>query len=208
MTLMTPLSPSNTHAAASAGVQLHSSNPQLDALLYKAGIAPLDQAGWIRVTGSDRVRWLNGMVTNSVQLEEGAGAYNFFLNAQGRIQADGNIFAAADELLIETGRSQVAKLIPYLDHYIIMDDVELADMTDSRHGLILIGPQAASLLAQLGVTANDLSPLKMRASQWNSTIVTLLHAHSPLVPRYELWTDSADAARELHTALEDAGATP
>ncbi len=39
------------------------------------------------MTGSYRVRWLNGMVTNSVQaLTPGDGAYSFLLSAQGRIQ--------------------------------------------------------------------------------------------------------------------------
>ncbi|HEX2918636.1 MAG TPA: folate-binding protein, partial [Edaphobacter sp.] len=118
------------------------------------GVASLDRTGWIRVTGSDRVRWLNGMATNSVQgLTPGTGAYNFFLNAQGRIQGDGNIFAAPNELRIETGRQQITTLIPYLDHYIIMDDVELTDISDARHGLAVIGPGASSLLTKLGLSA-------------------------------------------------------
>ncbi len=46
---------------------LPTSQPQLAALLNAAGISPLAQTGWIRVTGDERVRWLNGMATNSVQ---------------------------------------------------------------------------------------------------------------------------------------------
>src|ERR1700709_802802 len=85
---------------------------QLAALLQSAGIAQLDRTGWIRVTGEDRVRWLNGMVTNSIQqLTPGSGNYNFILSVQGRIQGDANIFAppaqappdpASTDLLIET----------------------------------------------------------------------------------------------------------
>src|SRR5438309_10957798 len=44
--------------------------------------------GWrakIAVTGDDRVRWLNGMVTNNIRdLATGLGNYNFLLNAKGR----------------------------------------------------------------------------------------------------------------------------
>ncbi|QNI37595.1 CAF17-like 4Fe-4S cluster assembly/insertion protein YgfZ [Edaphobacter albus] len=185
------------------------SNTQLDALLHGVGVAPLDQIGWIRVTGSDRVRWLNGMATNSVQdLAAGTGAYNFFLNAQGRIQADGNIFASSDELLIETGHNQVATLIPYLDHYIIMDDVELADISDTRHGLTLIGPKAASLLAQLGLVIDDFAELAVRTLTWNSATITLIRAHDPLVPRYELWVSTQEEARAVRKALEENGAIP
>src|SRR3982074_2686572 len=98
---------------------------QLAALLQNAGLAPLENTGWIRVTGDDRVRWLNGMVTNSILgLNPGEGNYNFFLNVQGRIQGDANIFATPDALLIETASTQIPTLLPLLDRFIIMDDVE------------------------------------------------------------------------------------
>src|SRR5215469_17108522 len=90
---------------------------QLSALLHRTGISSLDHTSWIQVTGNDRVRWLNGMATNAIQqLANGAGTYNFFLNAQGRIQGDGYIFTESETLLIETQASQVPTLIPYLDH--------------------------------------------------------------------------------------------
>ena len=41
------------------------------------------------LTGTDRVRWLNGMVTNNVRdLGGREGVYAFLLNAQGRILGD------------------------------------------------------------------------------------------------------------------------
>ncbi|WP_035348644.1 YgfZ/GcvT domain-containing protein [Edaphobacter aggregans] len=205
---MTSVPTSNTPPAAHPGVDASSSNPQLAVLLEGAGIASLEQTGWIRVTGEDRVRWLNGMATNSVQdLAPGAGAYNFFLNAQGRIQADGTILATPEALLIETARRQVPSLIPYLDHYIIMDDVELTDVTESRHGLTLIGPKASALLRQLNLATDDVKELQTRTLPWQSTTVTLIHAYSPLVPRYELWTDSPAEAASLLEALRTAEAS-
>jgi folate-binding protein YgfZ len=201
---MTTATSSNTPPAIP-----HSSDLQLDALLHGAGVASLDRTGWIKITGSDRTRWLNGMATNSVQdLAPGTGAYNFFLNAQGRIQGDGNIFASQDELLIETTRQQIATLIPYLDHYIIMDDVELADAGDSRHGLALIGPEALSLLTGIGISAIPQEALRIESQPCESGAVNILRAYSPLVPRFELWFDNPDAAQKLQQALESAGAVP
>ncbi|MBS1800855.1 MAG: folate-binding protein YgfZ [Acidobacteria bacterium] len=183
------------------------SQPQLAALLQRAGTAPLDRIGWLRVTGSDRVRWLNGMVTNSVQqLTPGQGTYNFFLNAQGRIQGDGYIFASPESLLVETTRQQIATLIPYLDHYIIMDDVELADVSETRRGLTIIGPQAPTLLAKLGLAADRLAELETATVPWNTTTVTVIHAFSPLVPRFELWVDAAADADPLLDTLKNFGA--
>ena len=110
---MTSTTTSNTPSATHPGVEASSSHSEFAALLQSAGVAPLDQTGWLRVTGSDRLRWLNGMASNSVQdLDPGAGAYNFFLNAQGRIQADGYILATPDALLIETSCRLVPQLIP------------------------------------------------------------------------------------------------
>src|SRR5665811_2195278 len=98
---------------------------QLSALVRGAGLSRLEDVGWIRVTGEDRVRWLNGMVTNSIQaLKPGEGTYNFLLSVQGRIQGDATIFAEPDALLMETAVSQVPGLMTLLDRFIIMDDVE------------------------------------------------------------------------------------
>ena len=206
--LMTTATTSNPPSVPS-GSEAPSSNPQLSALLDGAAIASLDTIGWIRVTGEDRVRWLNGMATNSVQdLVSGKGAYNFFLNAQGRIQADGYIYASPDELLIETSRTQIATLIPYLDHYIIMDDVELSDVTSSRHGLTVIGPKAASLFEQLGLPISDLGELETRTLRWNSTTVSVNRAFDPLVPRFELWTAAPEEVAALSQALTDLSAVP
>ncbi len=176
------------------------------ALLHETGISRLDAIGWIQVTGEDRVRWLNGMVTNKVeQRADRAGNYNFFLNAQGRIQGDGYIFSQTDSLLIETQITQIATLIPYLDHYIIMDDVELKDLTGTRSGLTVIGPQSTALLSQIGLDPAKLQPLELWETSWNAGKVTVIHTYSPLVPRYEIWADES-IINALFLSLETAGA--
>ena len=198
MTLVTPAPHPETIASPTA---------QLANLLTGAGISTLDHTGWIRVTGEDRVRWLNGMVTNSIQdLKPGDGCYNFILSVQGRIQGDAYIFAEPDALLIETASTQLPILMALLDRFIIMDDVELADITGNQSGLILSGPQSASLLQQIGLNVTSLEELKRHTLSWNSAGVTVIHAYSPLVPHFELWTDVATAAN-LSKALLEVGAT-
>jgi folate-binding protein YgfZ len=199
--VMTSSTQSGTAVSSTSG-----SASQLSAILRGAGISSLENVGWIRVTGEDRVRWLNGMVTNSIQaLNLGEGTYNFLLSVQGRIQGDATIFAGADDLLMETETSQVSGLMALLDRFIIMDDVELADITPNRSGLSLVGPQASSLLQQIGV-AENFNPLSTHTIAWGDAQISVVHAYSPLVPRYELWADAATTAK-LHTALSTAGAT-
>jgi folate-binding protein YgfZ len=180
---------------------------QLAALLNGAGLSHLDHTGWIRVTGEDRVRWLNGMVTNSIQdLKPGDGCYNFILNVQGRIQGNAYIFAEPDALLIETASSQLPTLMALLDRFIIMDDVELNDISSTQSGLLLSGPQAAGLLHQIGLPVESLDELKQQKFTWTGAEVTAIHAYSPLVPHFELWTDAATASN-LAKALLEASAT-
>jgi folate-binding protein YgfZ len=189
-----------------AAPQASSSASQLAALLQKAGFSPLDQMGWIRVTGEDRVRWLNGMVTNSIQqLQPGEGNYNFILSVQGRIQGDATIFAEPDAFLIETASTQVPNLMTLLDHFVIMDDVELSDITSQRSGLLVTGPHASSLLTRIGINIENLETLQMRTIPWNAVQIDVLHAYSPLVPRFELWA-TPETAPKLAEALQTAGA--
>lgn len=179
---------------------------ELAALLQGAGVLALDDVGWIRATGEDRVRWLNGMVTNSVQeLKPGAGNYNFLLSVQGRIQGDATVFAEPDGLLLETSAGRVADVMKMLDHYIIMDDVELADMTGERCGLLVAGPQAAGMLATVGLQVAGIDPLGMRTVAWNGSDVTIVRAYSLLVARFEVWADATTVAA-VKDAICGAGA--
>ena len=147
------------------------------------------------------------MVTNSIQdLKPGDGCYNFILNVQGRIQGDAYIYAEPDALIIETASSQLPTLMALLDRFIIMDDVELTDISSTRSGLLLSGPQAALLLHQIGILVESLDELKQQKFTWTGAEVTAIHAYSPLVPHFELWTDAATAAN-LSKALLEAGAS-
>ncbi len=73
-----------------------STQHELAAALSGAACFDLGYRTRIRITGEDRLRWLNGMVSNAIQtLPEGHGNYNFILNAQGRIQGDCYIYRRA-----------------------------------------------------------------------------------------------------------------
>ena len=184
------------------GGSMSSSQDQLQALRSRAGWCRAADTGWIAVTGADRVRWLNGMVTNSVQaLTPGDGAYTFLLSAQGRIQGDAVLWAERDRILLETAASQVPHLVELLDRFVIMDDVELSDISSSMHGILLAGPAALEALKSIGIHANPSRLLKRMPVEWNSRTLQLQHGYSPLVPRLELWCGDADTLQELADRL-------
>jgi folate-binding protein YgfZ len=124
---------------------------------------------------------------------------------QGRIQGDAYVFAEPDALFLETASEQIATLLALLDRFIIMDDVELTDESNVRSGLSISGPKAASLIEQIGLSVGPLGQLERQTATWNSEEVVITHAYSPLLPRFELWTEPAIAG-SLSQALFDAGA--
>lgn len=130
---------------------------ELDAILHRAAVASVTDRAFLRVTGSDATRWLNGMVTNSVQaLTPGEGCYNFLLNAQGRILGDCTVYRQADpaeppSYLLATTASQLETIQHHLDHFIIMDDVELQPALAGEQSLLLVGPEAPHALEALGL---------------------------------------------------------
>src|SRR6516225_11047464 len=99
------------------------------ALLEGCGLYDMSWQAKLVLTGEDRVRWLNGMVTNNVRdLPLGHGVYSFLLTAQGRIVADLVSYNRGDYLLVTSDRSQASAITEMFDRYIIMDDVEMAEI--------------------------------------------------------------------------------
>jgi folate-binding protein YgfZ len=121
-----------------------------DGLRQSAAWLNLSSRGRLHITGEDRARLLNAMTTNQVQaLQPGQGCYAFFLNAQGRILGDANLFCFEDHLLLDTEPETRQKLFEHLDRYIIADDVTLEDVTETTVAIAIEGPQAVAVLAGL-----------------------------------------------------------
>jgi folate-binding protein YgfZ len=183
---------------------------ELDSLLHSAGVSDLGWRGKILVTGGDRLRWLNGMVSNTVQsLPEGQGNYSFLLSVQGRIQGDCYVYHRAGDLLLDTGCDQVPGLLRHLDHFVVMDDVELADVSHNWTALSLAGPRAPQVLATLGFTPAKASGenARMSSARIGEVGCTIIEANHPTVPRYELWF-APEHVLAVWETLEAAGANP
>ncbi len=110
----------------------------------------LSARGKIRMTGEDRVRLLHAMTTQNIQqMAAGAGGYTFFLNAQGRILGDANVFCFEDSLLLDGEPETRQKLYEHIDRYIIADDVTVEDATERIATIAIEGPTAAAVMRAL-----------------------------------------------------------
>jgi folate-binding protein YgfZ len=183
---------------------------ELDSLLHSAGVSDLGWRAKTLVTGSDRLRWLNGMVSNTVQaLPEGQGNYSFLLSVQGRIQGDCYVYRREDDLLLDTSLDQLPVLMRHLDHYIVMDDVELADVSGQWTALALTGPAAPRILATLGIvlSGSNASNSTMANARIGEVPCIVVEAYRVAVPRYELWF-APEHVLAVWETLQAAGANP
>lgn len=167
--------------------------------------------GWMRrvcLRGKDRFRWLSGMVTNTVKdLPEHGGAWNLVLNAQGRIQGDLTVWREGDQLDLEIAADQYGKLIAHLEHFIIMDDVELLAQDPAAETAVgLTGPQAGQVLALMGLPVPE-GQMTWQRVEWNGIDLKLRHGYGVLAEHFELWTPQAGLTL-LWRALSTAGAKP
>ena len=72
-----------------------------------AAVVKKDAYGLVQLTGSERVSWLQGMVTNDVQkIRPGEGIYAAHLSPQGKMIAHMLILADRDRLWLELERSR------------------------------------------------------------------------------------------------------
>jgi folate-binding protein YgfZ len=184
---------------------------EFHALLSGCGIYDLKSQAKIRVTGNDRVRWLNGMVTNNIRdLAAGHGTYCFLLNAQGHIQADFYAFNLGESLMVDLDLSQREKVLQWFDHYIIADDVELSDVTGELSAVGLTGPNSRQILQTLGLLDNEssnLAYLQLTDLEWRGIRVTLLRLGEDVKESWQLWV-APDHSADLWKALTEAGGQP
>ncbi len=125
---------------------------EYDALRKTVGILDLGFRGRVCVVGADRVRFLNGQITNNVKtLRPGTGCYSALTNNKGKLEADLNVHALAEELLLDFEPSLTAKVTERLEKFIVADDVQIVDVSP-HYGLLSVqGPQSIKVVMQLGL---------------------------------------------------------
>ena len=184
---------------------VNNSRRELAALVAGCGIHCSNRT-LFSIIGRDRVRWLNGMVTNNVRdLAAGNGVYSFVLNPQGHILGDLYVFNLGESLVAEIGHEQSESLLQVLRRYIIMDKVEITDLSAEKTAINVTGSKSADVLAAVGLKA-ELGSLQFANLSWNGIEITAMRGDNPCFPNYEVWI-AANQADTFLSALQAAGAT-
>src|SRR5256885_9428366 len=108
----------------------------------------------LRVTGSDRLRFLNGQLTNDIRkATETTALEACVLNAKGKLE--GHLFAhiKGDSFILDADPALQSSLQPRLERYIIADDVQIEDVTAQSSIFHIIEPAMPSRQTQKTISA-------------------------------------------------------
>ena len=179
------------------------------AVREKAGVVDRSDRGHLLVTGSDRMRFLHGMLSNTVEgLEPGAGNYATMTTPRGQTLTDVWVYHRAEGFLLETEPGLQGKLMASLHRYLIADDVDINDVTGVHATLGVHGPGSRALIARvLGEVPVDLADCHTVFRVLERKDVSITARTYTGEPGYDLRTDRVLAAR-LWRALTTAGARP
>jgi folate-binding protein YgfZ len=102
------------------------------------------------VTGSDRLSWLNGMLTcDLAKRTPGDAVYGLAVARNGRVLSDAMVVVddAAATVFVAVPQEAAPTLRAHLDHYLVMEDAEIGPVTEAFEAWALHGPRAADVLA-------------------------------------------------------------
>jgi len=182
------------------------SREEFACLLSGCGIFELENRAKLSLAGNDRVRWLNGMITNKVRdLAAGQGVYAFVLTPQGHTLGDLYAYNRGESLLVDTDQTQKEKLLGIFRKYIIMDKVEITDLSEQLLTIGVAGPKACDVLRTAGIECQNLEPMHFIETAWQGASVAVVQGDNRAISSCEIWA-TPDLSKKLREALIIAGA--
>src|SRR3954453_8631240 len=113
-------------------------------LREEAGLLLRGDRGLIAVPGPDGAEYLQGQLTNDVEsLDVGEGQYAALLDRKGHMQSDMRVLRPGGEgILVETEGLARDAVVRHLTMYAIGREVTIADLSEERVTVSLIGPRS------------------------------------------------------------------
>ncbi len=162
----------------------------------------LPERAGVDVTGSERVRWLDGMATQEVaSASPGDSAPTLILTHQGRIVSDAWLWVFEDRIRLDLERAAARPVIEHLDRLIIADDVGLSDVSEAGARLTIEGQGARA-----AVEAATGAPIEAVATASLAGVDVVLAPHALVEDEGVQLLVPADAADSVANALLESGA--
>jgi tRNA-modifying protein YgfZ len=182
----------------------------------EATVVPLLLHGALRVSGDDRVDFVQGQVSNDVRGLAALGAAPaLLLDHRGRPQADLTVIRRDDDLYLAVDDGRGPHVRDSLSAHVVFDQVEIHDLGDQLAALVVTGATAPALVARaLGGSGGDLVPTVAASGPSAAVSVpfgsasVLVHARRRgAVPSLDLHLLARDLPR-VWSAIAAVGARP
>ncbi len=150
------------------------------AVRHAVGVADLSHRGKIRVTGDDRVKWLQSIISNDIlPLQPGQGRYSSFLTHKGKMLGYFRVYMQPDAVWLEDVGEVGEATFQALRKFLLYGTKAKMENAAESWGLLLVsGPKAcATVRAAFGVEVSDLKPVSFVTAQ--------IGGHTALVCRTE-----------------------
>lgn len=139
-------------------------NPRIeyDTVRHTVGIADLSHRGKVRVTGEDRVKWLQSIISNDIlPLTPGSGLYSSFLSHKGKMLAYFRVYALAESVMLEDVGEVGETTYQTLRKFLLFGTNAKMENCAETWGLLLVsGPKASDVVKQaFGADVSGLKPL-------------------------------------------------
>lgn len=179
---------------------------EYDAARTACAVFDLSCQGKLRVTGSDRIDFLQSRLTNDVAgLPVGWGMHAAALQRTGCMLGDMRLYALDGYHLLEMAPPARERLGPALEDAITTEDVKIADISREWGLLSLIGPESGEALAALGIEAPR--DREILSADLGGHPVLVAGRRRALVAGFDLFARSSDLVECWNSATEG-GARP
>jgi folate-binding protein YgfZ len=172
-----------------------------------AGIVECTERVRLRISGSSRAKFLQGILTNDVNtLSPGRGLYAAVLTGKGKMQADLTVYALSDWWWVD-GEPELSEKLPgLLSRYTIGTDADVSNMAGTHSIFSIYGPNAPRVLAAafpgLSVPLGNLAVSEM---DWNGHHLIIADSAYPGTPGFKILAQT-EAIEPARRAVLAAGA--
>ena len=150
------------------------------AVRESVGLADLSHRGKLRVTGEDRTKWLQSVISNDIlPLQPGQGRYSSFLTHKGKMLTYFRVYVQTDAVMLEDMGEIGDATYQALRKFLLYGTKAKIENCAETWGLLLVsGPQAQAVIrSAFGVDVGDLKPVNFVSAQ--------IGGHTALVIRTE-----------------------
>jgi len=160
-----------------------------------AGIIDHSDRVKVRLSGADRVSFLNGLVTKDVAaMKAGQWTYALVLNPKGKVVGDTWVYAMEDAFLLDLLRDESSWVLDHIRRHLVSDDVTIEELPAVAH-LAVHGPLAPNLVRRVLGSTKAPGPgefLTLPVDRKRSVLVSSSDYLRLPGFRFLSWTDSLD----------------